>query len=256
MNLLLSLHSEIKKTKRTAAFYFTFIGAGIVPAIFLISIIGHDLPEKEKTAKDQINAIFKISSEMTSLCILPLFVVLLCTLLPQIEFRNNTWKQVLSSPQKKIEIYIAKFLNIQALIILFLIANHLFLWIVILVAHVVFPHYHILSHSFDFSGAIATGWHAYISVLAISTIQFWIGLRARNFLIPIAIGLACWLAGTIMLFEYHSSASLYFPYCFPIIRFSDTFRPQVPQVEWLCLAYATIVLAIGFLDFRSRKMAR
>src|SRR3982751_1918989 len=120
MNLLLAFRSEIKKTKRTAAFYFTLIGAGIIPAIFLISVLGHDLPEKERTAKDPINAIFHISGEMTGLCILPLFVVLLCTLLPQIEFRNNTWKQVLTSPQTKWDIYAAKFLNVHLLIVLFL----------------------------------------------------------------------------------------------------------------------------------------
>jgi len=37
--------------------------------------------------------------------LLPLYVILICTLLLQIEYRDKTWKQVLSSPQKMIDIF-------------------------------------------------------------------------------------------------------------------------------------------------------
>src|SRR5688572_26505521 len=117
MNLLISLRSEILKTKRTSAFYFTLIGAAVIPFIFLLNALTHGLPDENESVKDPLNAIFKLSSQMVGLGIFPLFIVLICTLLPQLEHRNNTWKQVLTSPQTKINVFMAKFLNIHLLML-------------------------------------------------------------------------------------------------------------------------------------------
>lgn len=255
MSLIISLRSEILKTKRTAAFYFTLIGAGIIPLMFLISIATHGLPENERTAADPINSLFSMASEVISVGIFPLFVILVCTLLPQIEYRNAAWKQVLTSPQTKANIFAAKYLNIHLLLLLFLVANHLFMWVVVFTAHFALPKLNILDQPFDFYKVIVNNAHMYASVLALTAIQFWIGLRAKNFLVPIAIGLAAWFIGSLMVFEYGSSVSVYFPYCFQGIRFSK-FRSQTSQVEWTSAGYAVLLLALGFLDFEKRKMTR
>src|SRR5215203_7500463 len=117
MNLLISLRSEILKTKRTAAFYFTLVGAAVIPFTFLLNLLMDGI---EDTRKDPLNSILKLHSEMNGLVIFPMFVILVCTLLPQIEYRNNTWKQLLSSPQTKWNIFLAKFINVQFFIFLFL----------------------------------------------------------------------------------------------------------------------------------------
>src|SRR5690242_14934497 len=126
MSLSISLRSEVLKTKRTAAFYFTLIGAAIIPAMILFSIATHGMMGDKRSQTDTINFLFNLSGEILSICIFPMFVVLVCTLLPQIEYRNMAWKQVLTSPQTKLNVFAAKFLNIQLLMLLFLIANHLF----------------------------------------------------------------------------------------------------------------------------------
>src|SRR5690349_9113020 len=100
MNLLTALRSEILKTKRTAAFYFTLIMAVPIPFIFLLNVLtgGGDV---KVTHEGPLNALFDLGLERNGMVFFPLFVVLVCTLLPQIEYRNNTWKQVLTSPQTK-----------------------------------------------------------------------------------------------------------------------------------------------------------
>jgi len=254
MSLIISLRSEILKTKRTAAFYFTLIGAAIVPFMFLFSIVSEGLPGEIKRSKDPINAMLRISSEMTGLCILPLFVVLICTLLPQVEYRNNTWKQVLASPQTKLNVFAGKFLNIHLMILLFLIASHLFMWVVIVATHFILPGVNILNQPPDLYAVLADNADAYLSVLAIGAIQFWIGLRSKNFIVPVAIGIICWLTGTVMVLEYHSAMSPYFPYGFHAIRLS-VFKSQLTQVEWTSFGYAVLFLVLGFLDFKRRRMA-
>lgn len=255
MSLIISLRSEILKTRRTAAFYFTLIGAGIIPFMFMCTIISDGLPNESRSNMDPLNAMFGMASEMTGVCILPLFVVLICTLLPQIEYKNNTWKQVLTSPQTKENVFVGKFSNIHLMILLFLVATHVFMWIVAIASHFILPHLNILSQPFDMYKVLENNAHAYVSILAIVAIQFWIGLRSRNFIVPIAIGIVCWLTGTIMVFEYGSSWSPYFPYSFHAIRFSGEFKSYINQVGWTSLGYAVFFLVMGFLDFRRRRMA-
>lgn len=253
MSLAISLRSEILKSKRTAAFYFTLIGAAVIPSLMLFMIIADGLPSGKKSSTDPINALFNISSDMTCLALFPIFIVLACTLLPQIEFKNSTWKQVLTSPQKKEDVFVAKFLSIHLLMILFLVAGHLLTWLVVIASHFILPQFNILSHSFDATKVLEDNAHTYLSGLGICAIQFWVGLRARNFIVPVAIGLAFWLLGTVLVLEYKSSISPYFPYSFPAIRFSPVFSPSLKRIEWFSFGYSVLFLIIGFMDFNRRR---
>ena len=129
MNLLISLRSELLKTRK-ASFYLTLIGAAVGPVMYLLNVL-LDENEIDPSQKDPLNAIFKILSDMNGTALFPLFVILICTLLPQIEYRNNTWKQVFASPQTKVNVFLAKFMNVHLLMLVFLIATHLFMFLTI-----------------------------------------------------------------------------------------------------------------------------
>lgn len=251
MNLLIALRSEILKTKRTAAFYFTLIGAAIVPVIFLLNVLFDGL---DSTRKDPLNSIFKLCSEMNGFAFFPLFIVLVCTLLPQIEYRNNTWKQVLTSPKTKATVFTAKFLNVTLLILLFLVSAHLFMFLAIVAAHFIDPSLRLLNHSLNGYVVLVNAVNSYLTLLAVCTIQFWIGLRFKNFIIPIAVGLAMWLTGTLLVFEYHSNFANYFPYSFQIFPIFSELKSGLNQVAWTSFCYAVLFLLVGFLDFRKRRM--
>lgn len=254
MNLAISLRSEVVKTKRTAAFYFTLVGAAIIPFIFLLNSLNEGLPDEDKSSKDPINAIFGIASQMNAFAILPLYIVLICTLLPQIEHKNNTWKQVLTTPLSKGSVYLSKFLNIQVLIFLFLVANHLFMWLVIVAIHFIIPDLNLLHHSVDMKSVFITTFNSYLSILAICSIQFWLGLRYKNFIVPVALGVVLWLTGTVLVFEYHSSLAYYFPYCFQTFPVLSTYKTALNQTMTLSIGYAAFILFLGFIDFRRRRM--
>jgi hypothetical protein len=251
MNLLVSLRSEILKTKRTAAFYFTLVGAAVIPFTFLLNILMDGISE---TRKDPLNSFFKLESEMNGLVIFPMFVILVCTLLPQIEYRNNTWKQVLTSPQTKASVFVSKLLNIQLLILLFLVATHLFMFVTILAAQFIDPTLDLLNQPLNGYTVLVKAVNAYLTILAGCAMQFWIGLRFKNFIVPIAIGLALWLTGTLMALEYHSKLTNYFPYSFQIFPICPDYTPKLDEVAWTSAGYAILFLFLGFLDFRRRRM--
>jgi len=254
MNLLISLRSELLKT-RTASFYLTLIGAAVGPVMYLLNIL-LDEGESDSLKKDPLNAIFKILSEMNGVALFPLFVILICTLLPQIEYRNNTWKQVFASPQTKVNVFIAKFMNVHLLMLLFLIATHLFMFLTIVAVNFIKPTLNLFEHPLNVSMVLVNAANAYILVLAICAIQFWIGLRSRNFIVPIGIGFALWLAGTIMAVQYKSNLVFYFPYSFHAFPVSAKLKSQIPQVAWTSLGYALLFLIVGFFDFRRRTVSK
>lgn len=251
MSFLTSLRSEILKTKRTAAFYFTLVGAAIVPGIYLLNVI---LDEISDSKKDPLNSIFKLANEMNAIAFFPWFVILICTLLPQIEYKNNTWKQVFASPQTKGAVFMAKYVSIHLLLLLYMVAHLFFMFIVSVICHFVMPELDLLNQPFDVHRLIVNVTNLYLTVLAIGTIQFWLGLRFRNFIVPVAVGFALWFAGMMLVFEYQSVNAKYFPYSFQIHSLLPKLKPRLNQVEWTSLAYSVIFMILGFIDFSRRKM--
>ena len=254
MNLLISLRSELLKT-RTASFYLTLIGAAVGPVMYLLNVL-IDENEIDDAGKDPLNALFKMLSEMNGAALFPLFVILICTLLPQIEYRNNTWKQVFASPQTKFNVFLAKFMNVHLLMLVFLIATHLFMFLTVVGLNFIKPTLNLFEHPLNVNTVLVNAANAYILLLAVCAIQFWMGLRFRNFIVPIGIGFALWLTGTIMAVQYKSNLVYYFPYSFNAFPVSTKLKSQLTQVAWTSLGYALLFLIIGFFDFRRRTVSK
>src|SRR5690349_1843955 len=49
--------------------------------------------------------------------LLPMYIILICAMIPQIEYKNNAWKQVFSSPQSTANIFFSKFLTVHLMIL-------------------------------------------------------------------------------------------------------------------------------------------
>lgn len=253
MKLLTALRSEILKTKRTASFYFTLALAAPIPAIFLLNIFtgGGDL---KAISKDPLNTIYELGAERTGLVFFPWFVILVCTILPQIEYRNNTWKQVLASPQAKSNVFLAKFININLLVILFIVANFIFMSLTAVITHFSEPSLKLFDHSLDVTRLLVRTGNMYIMMLAICAFQFWLGLRFRNFIIPIALGFTLWIAGMMMAYQLNGPIVDFFPYSFQIYPFEEKFQPKMTQAFWTSIGITLLFLLLGFLDFRKRRM--
>ncbi|RYY97824.1 MAG: hypothetical protein EOO11_09800 [Chitinophagaceae bacterium] len=253
MKLLTALRAEMLKTRRTASRYFTIVGAAIIPAILLLNVLtgGGDVAA---LGKDPLNALLEMGAERSGIVFFPMFVILVCTLLPQVEYRNNTWKQVFAAPHSKGNIFLAKFLNTNRLLLLFLLANLLFMGLVVLATHFLHPALNLLGQPLHVAQLLARTANTYITMLAICAIQFWMGLRFRNFVIPTAVGFVLWVTGLMLALEFKSGLVEYFPYSFQVFPFSTQLHAKLPQVAWTSAGYAALFLLLGFLDFRKRRL--
>ena len=253
MNLLISLRSELFKTKRTVSLYLTLAAAAFSPLMSMLDLVFDGVDDDHK--KDILNEMFTTKFMMTGAVILPWFIILICTLLPQIEYKNNTWKQVLASPQPKVNVFLAKFMNLQLLILLFLATNQLMMFVDAVILHFTNPSLNVLNQPLDTPAMLATLANSYVALLAICAIQFWLGLRFKNFIIPIAIGIALWFIGSILVMQTKSAFIEFFPYSYHMYGNFKQFKPEhANSILWTSLAYAVLFLLIGFLDFRRKRM--
>jgi lantibiotic transport system permease protein len=189
---------------------------------------------------------------MTAAVAFPFFIILICTLLPQIEHRNNTWKQLLTSPQTKLNIFLAKFANAQFFIILFLLLNRLIMFLVVVLLHFREPELNVLRQPLDESEMTMSFLNSYIAMLAVFCLQFWLGLRFRNFIVPVGIGISLWFLGSILVLEMKSPLANYFPYSFHMFKTLPDFKVNDNAIRLTSFAYAVLFLVIGYIDFKRR----
>lgn len=251
MTIATTIQSELLKTKRTASLYLTFIAGAFGPLMSMLELLLDGVKAEERQVI--LTKIFTSKFEATGFLLFPMFTILICTLLPQIEYKNNAWKQVLTSPQSKANIFIAKFVNVHLLIFLFLIANQLCMLIVAVVLHFAQPSLNVLGQSLDGASAFSTVANSYVTILAMSALQFWMGLRFRNFILPIAVGISCWFIGSLMVMEWKPGFERYFPYSFHVYSSIHNIKEQVEEVKWTSVYYTAVVLILGFLDFRRKR---
>jgi hypothetical protein len=182
-----------------------------------------------------------------------MFVILINALLPQLEFRNNTWKQVYTAPQPLVQVFLSKLLLTHLLTILCLLSFNLLMMGSLMIVGLQNPQLDLYNHTLNWMEVLLSNCRLYVTILGISAIQFWLGMRLRNFIAPIGIGFGLWFAAGILGFELHWKHLDKYPYAFSMMQVSKKFADVMPQVQWLSLGYAILFWLIAFLDMKLRK---
>lgn len=183
MSLLLSLRAETFKLKRTLSVYLCVLAAAFGP---LMSFLEHTEPD-EKLAKGlPWTQHFLEGREPICIALLPFYIILVCALQIHIENRDKTWKQVLSSPQTKFNIFFGKFLVLQGMVLLFLLCYNLFTVLTGIVIEMMDPQ--IYGGTPDIARILTVNAQTWILSLGLSALQFWLSLRFRNFVAPLVLG--------------------------------------------------------------------
>lgn len=95
----------------------------------------------------------------------------------------------------------------------------------------------------------------YLCALAMSTIQFWLGLRFKNFIVPIAIGLLLYILGGVLMLELRLPHADKFPYIFSTLVMIPDYKPDLHFYYWYSAGYALVFLSLAYLDLK-HKMVR
>ena len=255
--MYIALRSEFIKTKRTTTIYLTLIISILLPFIML-SELNEDAYRIKIFSSNPWNIIYRNAATALNMVILPLFIILLSTMLAQVEYRNNTWKQLLASPQSPIQSFGSKFLQLQIIILIFLLLHNLLMAIVPLIVALDYPNLDFYNHPFKWKTWLLENIITYIGFLGFSAVQFWLSLRFRTFIKPIAIGIGLWLLGMMLVFEFKWEQAYLYPYSIPVLngsKISDSGLLTSPGRNDLCsLANGFVFLLLVMFDYSNRRI--
>lgn len=252
MNSIASFRSELLKTKRTSIWYACVLIAFVIPVILVFDVHDNEEAISQLTAAPWTR-VYRLGGQMLNILLLPLFTVLTCTLLPQLEYRNNAWKQVLAAPQTYGQVFLAK-LALPLFMILFFLAvfNCLLVFATILLG-TLYPGIRLDNHAFDWKEMLRFNGQTFVAILGVLGFQFWMGLRSRSFLLPIGLGVGLWILSAMLAFEYKWAHADKFPFAFPFLNVYPKYAAKVPTMLWYSAGYFLLFVLLAFLDFRFRK---
>jgi len=255
MNLILSTQTELIKTKRSASFWLSVIAAAFIPSIFFLAYaIKPDGAIKHLMASPW-NIHFSQGWQALCAFLFPMYIILICSLIPQIEYKNNTWKQVYASPQPLANIFFSKFLAIHLMILFFYVLFNLFMILSAVTVNIINSKFPFLDHSIDWQGLGRLCLKTYVSILGISAIQYWLSYRVKNFIVPVGIGLAL-LIGAVIAFNFGWEHIYKIPFAHPTLTLRSMMTPGRPLLEnheLNAIGYCIFFLTLGYIDLKYRK---
>ena len=256
MSFIISTKAELIKAKRSSSFWLSLLGSGVIPLIFFLTYVLR--PEKNylrmQTHPWEMHLVQ--GWQAFAAFLLPMFVILICSQIPQIEYKNNTWKQVFASPQSIGNIFFSKFAAILLMILFLFLMFNIFMILAGIIPNFIFSKYTFLEKAIDWTTLLKLNFKTFISLMAIISIQYWMGLRFRNFIVPIGIGLAFLVTALILISWDHIYKV---PYAFPLLTFTSSVSdtklsgPLLQNHELNSIGYFICFTIIAFLDMRFRK---
>jgi len=216
---ILNTRAEFLKSKRTAVIWITIVAAIFVPVIDFIICLERPDVMISKMQPDFWSPYLHFVWKNTAAIIVPIYTMLIASLIVQIEYRNNTWKQVYASPRKFLDIFFSKLIVINALVFLFFVLFSLFFILSGMAVGVVNTAYHVSDNPIPFEAIAALAGRVYLGIIPVMAIQYWLSLRFKNFVIPLGVGIGLWISGVVLL---DWDKIVYYPYMYaPLMFFTD-----------------------------------
>ncbi len=209
-----SIKNEILKLKNTFALWLSILSALFIPVLYFIYyLLKYDslLPDEgvnpwDKFLKEQIMSVSSLLA--------PIFIVLLTSLIIQVEHKSAGLKHLFTLPVPKWAVYYSK---LSAVFFMVLSTYVLFFGLMLVSGYLVgliHTDLELANQSPNFTLPVKLMVRSFMSVLGIMGIQFWLSFRVKNFIIPLGIGLVLVITGLII---YRAEESLYFPYAYNML---------------------------------------
>ncbi len=254
--MYLPLRSEFIKIKRTSSIYLLLIIVFLLCFFMLVDV--NDEVEKLTYNKNVWNQIYGEGGLSLNGFALPLFVIFVCTLIPQLEYRNNTWKQVFASPVPPFKTLVVKFLLLQLLILIFIVVYNLLMATVPLWLQLLNPSFNAFQYNLNVETWLLGNAMTYLNILGMSAVQFWLGTRYKNFLVPVGLGIFLLLMVPMLLFEFKWQQAYLYPHALPLyagIFMEKNDFSQFPGIHQLSsVAHVFIFLMLVKLDCYNRRI--
>jgi len=257
MTFVSSFQSEWLKRRRSLASWLVLVGAFFTPTIILASRIKNRaaLPALY-VAEDFWRKSWNQSWESMEVFLLPVGIILATGLLAQIEYRNDTWKQVHTTPRGFTTIYLSKLLVVLLMLVEVFALFNVGIYLSALIPSALFGGVPYPTAPIPFAYFWAANVNFFVDCLPIVALQYLLSLQFKNFLVPVGAGFAIWFLGVGMLsWEY----SYLLPYNHGAVNFLTATghfagRKLPARVEHLALIYSAAFAFAGWVLYVTKKV--
>ncbi|SEN38043.1 hypothetical protein SAMN04488505_1109 [Chitinophaga rupis] len=198
LSFFYSFKSEWLKTRHSLASWLTISGAFFIPAIVLFQRLVYAADSAAVNASPQVwEHLYKDNWQYMAVLLLPMGVILVSSLITQLEVKNNAWKLVHSTPQKLHTIFSAKLAVILVMLLQFFLLFNIGIYLTGVVPALFNRQIPFPRTAFPVAAYLRGSGHFLIACLPIVALQYLLSLQFRNFLVPVGVGLALLTASII-----------------------------------------------------------
>jgi hypothetical protein len=247
-----SFQSEWLKKRRSASSWLTILGGFFIPVILLIArLVDFGTLAKVNGGDHLWEFLYSRSWQFMGLFLLPMGVILAASLVTQLEFRNNTWKQLHATPQRLTTIFLAKLVVILVMMLQFFVLFNIGIYLSgvlpALFRGVPYP-----KEAYPWRAFLRGNGRYFVDCLPIIGLQYLISLQFRNFLVPIGVGVALYVASMIAIFWKYGYI---IPYCYGALNFLRSNSKVDPGVNFQIWAvgYFFVFTIAGYILYMTKK---
>jgi hypothetical protein len=243
INLIHSFQSERLKTKRSLAFRIVLIGGFFTPAIVTIArLINYQKLAAVYSSEEFWDQHWKSSWESVAIFFLPLGAILSTSLITQIEYKNNTWKQLHTLPLNLTTIFVAKLGVILVLMLEFFVLFNVGIYLSAMIPYLLISGTPYPAQQLPYQNFLLQNSLYFIDCLPIVALQYLISLRFANFLVPVGLGFVFWV-GSLAALSWKFGYII--PYTYPMLNYLKSgvvTKAVIPDVNIHLLAVGYFVV--------------
>jgi hypothetical protein len=248
-----SFASEWLKRKRTAASWLVVIGGCFIPLLILFARMYESGGLAAANRNPNLWEIqFTLCWQFMGFFLLPLGVILATSLVTQLEFRNNTWKQLHTTPQSLTIIFLAKLAIILVMLIQFFLLFNIGIYLTGVLPCLFFRDVPYPSGPFPFRLFLTGSCKFFLDALPILALQYLVSLRYKNFMAPLGAGLGLYVTSFVAV---HWKYGYIIPYTYCYYNFLGKRSPlpvNIPIHGW-ALGYFVLLTGLSYILYISKK---
>ncbi len=251
--LLNGIQSEWLKKKHTAATWLILAGAFFMPLLTLgIRMTQLDETRKENLLKPLWKMMHYRNWAAMGMFLMPMSIILFVSLITNMEYKNNTWKQLHTTPQTFQVIFLSKYVVIFLMTMQLFLLFHVGIYVSaiipsLLVKDVPFP-----SAPFPLKDYTRAAMYFFVDCTPIIALQYLLGLRFKNFLVAIGCGFALLV---ISLLALNWKYGYVVPYIYLPLGFRENRNIVGQNVSrhWCAIAYFALITLVSYLLYINKE---
>jgi hypothetical protein len=251
-----AFRGEWLKRKRSFATAIVIGGSLFTPAIVAAVRLTHPrgLPALYAAASFWPN-MWRACWESMAVFFLPLGAILATSLITQIEFKSNAWKQVHTLPVSTAVIFLSKLAVILVMLAEFLLLFNAGIYVSGMLPALLLPGVPYPAGTFLALPLLRENAFYFLAALPIIAGQYLLALRSSNALVPIGIGFMAWVGALALV---SSRFAVWWPYSYTILHYIKD-KPKGTQfaahteLPWLAAGAFVLLTIASYLLFTTKS---